>query len=152
METRKLAMELQELIYLMNRQMAIEKCHHHEIRPHDLMILNGINGINDGNPVKMSDISRYFKMSAPAISQIIRRYEQYGYIIREVSSQDRRNVYIQISQDTKRMLLDEAEKMNEKMIAILDYLGEEDAEQFVRIMKRLTQYRTIEKGRDICCD
>lgn len=151
METKKLAMELQELIYLMNRQMAEEKCHHHEIRPHDLMILNGINQINQGNPVKMSDIGRYFKVSAPAISQVMRRYEQCGYIVREVSSQDRRNVYIHISGDMKQKLLDEALKTNEKMVEILDYLGEDDAKQFVRIMKKITQYRK-EKGKDVCCD
>lgn len=141
MNTQSLANEMREVMYLMKKEKPFNRECECYIKRHDLMVLNGIHHMNDGKPVKMCMINQRFKISAPATSQLIRKYEKKGYISREVSEDDRRNVYVQLTDFAKEEIKAAEKQLNEDLVAFIDYLGEEDAKELIRILKKATKFK-----------
>lgn len=142
METKKLADELRETIYLFGKNDALKPKCKPKIRHHDLMFLKAIEHLDVANgSVKMNDLSNYFSISAPAISQVIRRFETLGYVSREQLDHDRRSVYIQLSEQVKIEMKETEAMINANLIRLITFLGEEDSKELIRIMQKASQFR-----------
>ena len=53
---------------------------------------------------------------------------------------DRRSVYIQVSEDARRMMKNCEAFMTERLAEFIEELGEEDANAFVRILEKALAY------------
>ena len=99
------------------------------------------NCINDENlqGIKMSDISKFMNVSKPATTQIINDLEKKGYVERVLTQNDRRVVYISLTESGNE-ILDRGEKEGFSMLErIADCLGEEDTKDLIRIINKLTE-------------
>ena len=142
MDAKKLAYELREMIYLFGKNSALRPPCEPKIRHHDMMILTAIAKLDKASgAVKMSDLSNYFNISAPAISQTIRRFEKLGYIERIQLEKDRRSVYIRVRPDVLAMMEEVESVVNENLMDLIMYLGEDDAKDLIRIMKKASTFR-----------
>lgn len=91
--------------------------------------------------VKMNDISNFFKVSPPATSQTIRKFETLGYVERVQLENDRRSVYIRLTDKVKQEMQHAQEELNENLVQLITYLGEEDAKELIRIMRKASHFR-----------
>ncbi|SIS64800.1 MarR family winged helix-turn-helix transcriptional regulator [Alicyclobacillus vulcanalis] len=86
---------------------------------------------------KSSDLARISGLSPGAITQVCDELVRLGFVERMRSSEDRRVVYV-ILTDRGRMHLRELTKDRAAKIAqLLDKLGEHDARKFLELLERL---------------
>jgi len=91
---------------------------------------------HEGNVIP-SDISSEMGISSARIAATLNSLESKGYIVRSIDTSDRRKILIELT-DAGREQVNEHHRMIMKVTTnMLEYLGEEDAREFVRIMKKL---------------
>ena len=147
MDEKAVAREMYHLMFLFRRQADNPDDHIHEgrtcrhgaslrISHRDMMFLNGIRQLHEGELVKMSELSSSFRITPAAISQVVRHLEHEGLVERVVLESDRRSVYVRITELASEIIGKQVAKINQNMIELLHYLGEEDAEALLRIMRK----------------
>ncbi|MEG0823492.1 MAG: MarR family transcriptional regulator [Erysipelotrichaceae bacterium] len=119
------------------------------LKRRDMMFLDGIMHLNKGDIVKMSEISEFFKITPAAISQIIRNFENKGFIERIQLESDRRSVYIKVTPLAKEAIKNTEIELNAMFENFVDYLGEEDSEHFIRILKKCAEYHKNKLYKDV---
>lgn len=93
------------------------------------------NGQDSG--VKVSDISEHLNTSKPDVSKKIRVLEEKGYVTRRESRQDKRVTYIEITPKGKEVLLSNKKEAAQFLTNVFDRMGEEDMEQFMRLLDKM---------------
>lgn len=115
----------------------------------DIMMLDTILRMNQtGDLVKMSDLSAYFNVTPAAVSQMIKTCEQKKWVERILLENDRRSVYIKVTDEAKSIIQGCERHMTDKLIAFIEVLGEEDAEALVRILEKAVQFSQKEKKKE----
>lgn len=90
--------------------------------------------------VMMSELSDYLNITPAAVSQLIQKFENNGYVKRVRSEDDRRKVYIQVEEPVKETILAEWENRKTALMRFMDYIGEEDTEAIHRILSKLKDF------------
>lgn len=145
METQKLAYQLREVMYIMGKNKTFHMQNDCSMRKSDFMFLHGIVCMNEAKPIKMSDISAYFDITPPAVSQIIARLEKLDYVKREIMEHDRRSVYVSILENGLNKIKQVEKQMNEDMINMISFIGEEDTIELIRILQKMNNYKRKDK-------
>ena len=87
-----------------------------------------------------SDISIRFNLSTARVSNTLNSLEKKGFVERVHDSVDRRKVFVHITDDGKA----KAEEMREEgmghLTKMLEALGEEDAQNLIRIVKKISDF------------
>lgn len=95
-----------------------------------------------GNPsaapgIKVSELSEILRITSPSVSQMVNALEQKQYVQRITTKNDRRVVYIALTEQGEAKL----EEANEAFIAltneIITELGVEETEQLIHLINRL---------------
>ena len=140
MDEMDIVRKVTHLFYMFRRDNLLKKDDHPKMKHRDIMVLDAIMKLNDGNLVKMSELSDYFQVTPAAISQIIKQFEKKGWVDRILLDTDRRSVYIQVSEDARRMMKNCEAFMTERLVEFIEELGEEDANAFVCILEKALAY------------
>lgn len=106
----------------------------------DLQILLYIDQKHDNHRVTVSELAYHLNITPAAASQILTGYEKKGWIRRIRSEQDRRTVYIEMTDAMKNHFYDELQIHRERLNKLLDKIGEKDCEALVRILSILNDY------------
>lgn len=146
MSVREKANQLKEELYVF-RQMHFHKAFHktqkctdkEQFMHKDMMFLHWL--IKHEKPVKMNAIADFFHVTPAAVSQQIKEYEKKGWIERYTLENDRRSVYLKVSELAKMKLKACEEEMNENVIHFLEYLGEKDCDALLRILEKVRLYK-----------
>ncbi|MDO4467300.1 MAG: MarR family transcriptional regulator [Bacillota bacterium] len=96
---------------------------------------------SDNSQVMMSELSDYLNITPAAVSQLIQKYEDSGYVKRVRSNKDKRKVFIQVADPVKEVILKEWELRKNNIIEFLDYLGDEDTEAIYRILTKMKEFQ-----------
>ncbi|MGX8834554.1 MarR family winged helix-turn-helix transcriptional regulator [Amedibacillus sp. YH-ame6] len=140
MDEMEIVRRLYHMFYMMRRESvrfsAFEE--HHGIRNRDLMILDYI--VQGGNLMKMSDISTYFNVTPAAVSQMMRSLEKNQWIERVIPENDRRSVYIKVSDTGMEVIGKNEEHVTEKLVEFIEILGEEDSQALIRILEKCREH------------
>ena len=145
MDAMEIVRRLTHLFYLFRKENATSFEEHPRIRHKDIMMLDAILSINKGELVKMSDISTYLQVTPAAVSQFIKGYEKKGWVERVVLDSDRRSVYIKVSDEARNVMKGCEKHMTESLYEFIEALGEEDAENFLRIMEKAVAFSKQKK-------
>jgi DNA-binding MarR family transcriptional regulator len=136
----------EDILELINGQMSLVmdlnqelKEVHDEFRRRDIVYLSYILS-NEEDGVTMSEIARHFKVTPAAASQIITIYENKGWVERIRSKVDRRTVYVKVTDEIKDKLNKKNEEQRQKFNELMEYLGEEDTENMLRILERVQEF------------
>lgn len=148
MDTKKLAIELREMMYFFGKNQVLKPKHISCIKHHDMMFLTAIARMEEtqNGLVKMNDISTFFKISPPATSQTIRKFETLGYVERVQLENDRRSVYIRLTDKVKQEMQNAQEELNENLVKLITFIGEDDAKELIRIMRKASSFRMNNEG------
>ena len=100
----------------------------------ELFILRYLN--NKNVAVLPSEIGDAMHSSNARISAALGSLEKKGQIHREIDTTNRRNILVTITEEGRKRIRLSMEKMRERMIYVLTEMGEQDATEFVRLIKR----------------
>jgi DNA-binding MarR family transcriptional regulator len=107
-----------------------------DIRPSEEMLLIKINMLSDEYNVKVNDIVNTLKFAPSTVSTILKALEDNGYVIREVNKDNRREVFVKIT-DKGKLRLETAKKRHFNTVReLINYLGEDDATKLIEILER----------------
>ena len=116
---------------------------------HEFMFLNALNCCIERSPefngscVKASSISKYTGLPKSAVSKMLNVLEKKNFIVRSHSVNDRRVVYISISDEGKMYLMNTRKSIDNLSAVIAEELGEENTAEFIRLTEVIID--TIEK-------
>ena len=85
----------------------------------------------------MSKLSTMCGLTRPALTQIINRLEEKGYVKREVSNDSRREVLVSITPEGMVVAEKEREKMIHFFERVVERLGVEDTQTFIYLLDKL---------------
>lgn len=134
MDSRALAKELLTLMFSLNKS-----------RPQRRMN-EGMRGENfvmhyiiyhDG-PVQPSEISNFMDISTARAAAALNNLERKGLITRRIDLHDRRRILVELTEQGRAFAKNQQEHMLSHATELLERLGETDATEAVRILRRVT--------------
>lgn len=93
--------------------------------------------ISENGPCPSSALSKAFFVEKSAVTAIINRLEQKGYIQRMRSEEDRRVIFLQLTEEGRRFHQECWEKINNLLMKIISQLNKEDIESFMKLYQKL---------------
>lgn len=83
------------------------------------------------------DISEYLQITKPAVSQMLNALEEKGYIYREINKDDRRIVFIKLTEAGHKKVLGIHKHATGQIKTALEMMGEEDSRKLVELITKL---------------
>ena len=128
-----LAQELSQLLVDKTREM---------LRLSELLSSSGENGVmlwlnQQRGRVYAVDISAHLGLTQGRVANIVKKLEQRGYIARAHNSEDQRLRVITLTEAGQTQAEALWREMNQKHLALIRTLGEEDGENMVALFKRI---------------
>ena len=142
MEEMEIVRRLYHVVNRMRKQglqRVQEKKTPHPVAAREIMILDAIE----------QNISTHFNITPAAVSQVMKHLEKKEWIERVIFEDDRRSVYIRISEKGKEALEENEQHMIQNLLGFIEWIGEEDAQALIRIMEKAAVY--VEKKGDRKC-
>jgi DNA-binding MarR family transcriptional regulator len=125
------------------------------IRKSEMFTLMSIGSLMKKHPegIKQGSLSQILNLAPPTVTPMINVLEDNGYIERVGSKEDRRVVFIRLTEMGKTFL-DEKEKLFKSNIkALVDYLGEEDSKTFIRLIRKTGDFLSqLKENEEESCD
>ena len=135
MESREMAQTLLREFAQLFREGATR--HMRDVYGGELGVLGYIHYRGDG--VTPSDISREFHISTARVANVLNALERKEYIERRSDQEDRRKVRIFIMERGRRRTEECIAAAVNEVQTLLERLGEEDAEDALRLMRRIRE-------------
>ena len=88
--------------------------------------------------VTVSMLSDRLHNSRPAVTRLINDLEEQGYVVKLTAKQDRRFVYLMLTQEGRRFLPGKACFFT-AVHEIVQMLGQEDSRELLRLLRRIAQ-------------
>jgi DNA-binding MarR family transcriptional regulator len=113
-----------------------------ELRPseNELLILLYLSIDENKTELSASELSDLLKITPAGVTHLINPLEELGYIVRLKDPNDRRIVLIGLTRKGKQFAEALIEIAADKIGGLVDYLGEEDSQTFIRIMASIIEY------------
>jgi MarR family transcriptional regulator, organic hydroperoxide resistance regulator len=91
------------------------------------------------NGVSSGELSERLFLSTPRVASALNSLSKKGFIERKRDENDKRIVIVTITETGKNFVMEEHEEAISMLEKTLQKLGEKDAKEFVRILKRITE-------------
>lgn len=91
---------------------------------------------NEGKVIP-SDISNEMGITSARVAATLNGLEKKGLIIRAIDAEDRRRILIELTDLGREQVQRQYETILNMTTNMLEYLGENDSKQLIRIMKKL---------------
>ncbi len=102
----------------------------------EMGILTTLKSHNGTSGLKTTEISRILRLPPSAITPVINDLERKGLVQRQDSSEDRRIVLVSLTKKGHEFFEKKRKFFLEKSLLLVDYLGEEDSMEFIRLLKK----------------
>lgn len=89
------------------------------------------------NDIHPGEISKALMVTTARVAAMLKALERRGLIVREADPYDSRQVIVRLTDKGKEAVDRRREEVIARTEKMFEYLGEEDAENFVRIQKKL---------------
>jgi len=120
------------------QKMKMNSTHTSELPRSEIMMLKMIKlNTAETEGVTISTLGELLEISKPAVSQMINVLEDKGYVERMTTKNDRRIVYVRLTENGKQRLAKELQSLLKGMTQIFDKMGEEDTEDLLRLLEKL---------------
>lgn len=133
MDYRELAVEFMQTSHSMHRRKGQKKIND-SMQGESFVLFY----ISDKENVTPSDISNEMNISSARIAATLKSLENKGFIKRRIDVEDRRRILIDITAEGKEQVAKHNEMVMNTITNMLKFLGEEDAKEFLRILKKLS--------------
>ncbi len=92
---------------------------------------------SNNNEAYPKDLSKSMMVSSARIAVILKQLERDGLITRTVDAQDNRKVIVRLTDKGAHLIEKDRSVLLEGLVEMLEYLGPEDAEAYIRIRRKL---------------
>lgn len=99
-----------------------------------LMCIAHADGKSKDEAISVSTIARKLRMQVPAVSRTIRGLEEKELVTRETDTKDRRNTFVRLTADGKRVSDEVEQEMCEVVNIALQNMKKEDVERLLDYM------------------
>ncbi len=121
-----------------NKEMERPKLEHELTVPQFHMLI----AIRNYGPLNLKELSRNLNVSPPAASLMLDRLYELGLVVREQSSEDRREIQISLTKEAEEILQWHEQQILFNINELLQNLGKETSSQWVDVNKKISQYLT----------
>jgi DNA-binding MarR family transcriptional regulator len=90
--------------------------------------------------LKVSEISKKMQVTSPTVTQLVKGLEAHGLVERHIDPCDRRAVYIVLTEKGETVAQKAGEAFFASFRGLVEYLGEEQSNQFAELLSRAFQY------------
>lgn len=135
MDYEKLAHEFMSIMYQMRKRGAQKQIS--ESMHGELFVLGYISN-HEGNVIP-SEISNEVGISTARVAATLNSLENKGLITRKIDVNDRRRILVEMTPTGKEQIENHIQTIMKITTGMLQYLGEQDAKEYVRIMGRLAE-------------
>ncbi len=90
--------------------------------------------------VKLGTLSKVLNLAPPTVTPMINALEENGYIERIGSKEDRRVVFIRLTEMGQKFLDEKENHFKSNIKELVNYLGEEDSKTFIRIVQKTANF------------
>jgi DNA-binding MarR family transcriptional regulator len=94
---------------------------------------------NHDGDVGPGDISNAMDISTARMATVLNGLENKGWITRHFDSRDKRRTILRLTQAGAEQANHCMHKLTESTAKMLEYLGENDANEYIRILRRLSE-------------
>ena len=91
---------------------------------------------HDGTTIP-SDICNVMGVSSARIATVLNGLENKGFITRQIDPRDRRRTILKLTPAGEEQAAQNTQQLQDSVTQMLEYLGEHDAKEYVRIIGRL---------------
>ncbi len=88
-------------------------------------------------PLLPSDLSEQIHASTARIAVVLNRLERKGFVSRAIDTADRRRILVTLTEAGREYTETVRAQLCENMKCLLEELGEQDAQEYLRITKRI---------------
>lgn len=99
-----------------------------------------IHSIEEGKPVMVSQLSQKMEITNAASTQMVDSMVKHGWVSRTQDEHDRRIMWVELTDEGKRILNETYQESKRFMKGMFDYLGEEDVQNLDRILDKAMEY------------
>lgn len=103
----------------------------------EIFVLNYIN--QHGGNVIPSEISNEVGISTARVAATLNSLENKGWITRMIDVNDRRRILVDMTPEGKEQVEQHFKIIMNTTAKMLEYLGEDDAKEYIRIMRKLAE-------------
>lgn len=89
--------------------------------------------------ISAGEISRMLNMTTSRVAAVLGSLEKKGFITRETDTMDKRRVLVELTDKGSAFHAKRKEEAQQHIQRLLMMLGEQDAREFVRLLKRMAQ-------------
>jgi len=125
------------------------------IRKSEMFTLMNIGSLMKKHPegIKQGSLSQILNLAPPTVTPMINVLEDNGYIERVGSKEDRRVVFIRLTEKGKTFLDEKENLFKSNIKALVEYLGEEDSETFIRLIRKTGDFLSqLKENEEESCD
>lgn len=97
---------------------------------------------HEGDRVLVGEVSRELALTVARVTNILNSLEKHGYIVRERDREDKRKVYISLTEEGNAYIRRRQEEGVEQYRRLFERLGEADSREYLRIQKRIQEIAT----------
>lgn len=90
--------------------------------------------------LKISDISSHLQVKLPTVTQLVNKLVDKELVEKKLDETDKRIVRINLTKKGYQVSKETSDKFVTRYHNLVNYLGEEDSEEFLRIMKKINYY------------
>ena len=106
-----------------------------------------------GGSVQPGEISNSMGISSARIAAALNSLERKGLVTREIDVNDRRKILVDLTEAGEALAAAQTKRITERITHVLTSLGENDAEELVRLSGRLLEImKEIKHGECTECD
>ena len=129
----------QACVALMNGMRRLMKSFYYqeELKGEDFLLMFLVKMGGHATP---GEISQAMQVTTPRITALLNALEEKGHVHRTHSMSDRRRAQVEITSSGREHVRLTQEGIVDRTAAVLEYLGEHDSEELIRIMDRLAQF------------
>ncbi len=94
-----------------------------------------------GGRVSPGELSQELHMTSPRVAAVLRSLEKKKVVTKSVDPGDRRRFWVELTDLGKEMVKKKRTEFVQDIDDLLDFLGEEDAAELVRLTERVMQWK-----------
>lgn len=115
------------------------------LRKSEKIMLMQLSHLSDKQGVMPTEIAKKTGVTLAAVTHQINSLEEQGYVKRVSSDNDRRVTFIKLSDRGLNLVRTLKQQFKKAINGLVEYLGNEDSRELVRLVKKITEYTIQER-------
>lgn len=111
-----------------------------DIKPSESMLLFKIGGFSRDEKVIVTDIVNALGLAPSTVSLTLNSLEDHGYIKRSLNKDNRREIYVSLTDKGKATLEDLKKKHQDLILGLTNFLGKDDTKKLGELLEKMAVF------------